>query len=76
MRKFKVSERVEFIDKNPGSTGLSHTSTYEIVGFGQMKDSQHNWINAVLYKAVGHEDIYVRAEEDFNIKFKIAGEQA
>lgn len=75
MRKFNVGERVEFIDKNPGSTGLGHTSTYEIVGFGQMKDSQHNWINAVLYKVVGYDSIYVRAEEDFNIKFKLADEQ-
>ena len=66
---FKPGDQVEFIDKNPGSTGLSHESIYTVEDFCEMKDSELNWIPAVIYSC--GDNVYVRAEESFNKKFKL-----
>lgn len=62
---------VEFKDKNPGSTGLSHEHQYYYIGDCKMKDSAKGWINAAMYSEVGHPDrVYIRDKEDFVKKFK------
>lgn len=66
--QFKKGILVEFKDKSPGSTGLSHTGTYEYLGECEMKDSSQGWVSAVMYSKDGH--LYVRNLEDFIKKFK------
>lgn len=62
---------VEFKDKKPGSTGLSHEHKYEYVGNCSMKDSSLGWVDAVIYYELGHpETPYIRSKKDFLEKFK------
>jgi hypothetical protein len=64
-------EIYEFIDKNPGSTGLSHEHKYVLVGDCSMKDSALGWVEAVIYYEVNHpERPFIRNKENFFKKFK------
>lgn len=66
MKQFDI---VEFKDKTPGSTGLSHDNKYMYLGECEMKDSSKNWTKAVMYSNSGK--VYVREKEDFIKKFKV-----
>lgn len=66
--QFEKGCLVEFKDKSPGSTGLSHEGIYEYLGEVEMKDSTLGWVKAVVYSRDGH--TYVREKEDFVKKFK------
>ena len=67
MKKFDL---VEFKDKNPGSTGLSHKGIYVYLGECEMKDST-GWRTAIIYSDYhDSEKVYVREKEDFMKKFK------
>lgn len=67
--QFKKGSLVEFKDKSPGSTGLSHDGIYEYLGECEMKDSSLGWTTAILYSRDGH--IYAREKNDFIKKFKV-----
>lgn len=69
---FKQGDLVEFKDKTPGSTGLSHESIYTFEGRCEIKDSALNWVPGVLYSCDGH--TYAREESSFLTKFKLYGE--
>lgn len=70
MKKLDI---VEFKDKTPGSTGLSHENLYIYLGEACMKDSSKNWVDAVMYADKENpEKIYIREKEDFIRKFKKA----
>lgn len=60
---------VEFVDKSPGSTGLSHEGVYTYLGEVQVKDSSKNWSPGVIYERGGNQ--YVRLKESFIEKFKL-----
>ena len=63
-----MKKLVEFKDKSPGSTGLSHKGIYEYLGECEMKDSSLGWVTAVMYMKDGV--TYIREKEDFIKKFK------
>ncbi len=68
MKKFDL---VEFKDKTPGSTGLSHDGIYVYLGECEMKDSANGWRKAIIYSDYHNpEKIYIREEKDFINKFK------
>ena len=66
---FRIGDVVEFKDKSPGSTGLSHDGIYKFLGECEMKDSSLGWIKAVQYIGT-NAVIYIREKEDFYKKFK------
>lgn len=68
MMNLSKGDLVEFKDKNPGSTGLSHENIYTIEGECEMKDCCLGWVTAVMYSHEGK--LYVREKNDFIKKFK------
>lgn len=69
LEDLQPGDLVEFIDKNPGSTGLSHENTYQYMGACSMKDSARGWVEAVMYGEINGE-VYIRAKDSFEAKFK------
>lgn len=68
MMNLLKGDLVEFKDKNPGSTGLSHENIYTVEGECEMKDCHLGWVTAVMYSHEGK--LYVREKGDFIKKFK------
>lgn len=60
-KKIKIGEQY---------THYKNNKQYITANFCKIQLPSGEWVEAVIYREVGQEQLYVRAESEFNLKFK------